>query len=298
VEVAPGIHRIESPLGTRRLALWLVSGTDGTLLLDTGIAGTITEHLVPALAALRIEPARIVEVLITHADVDHYGGNAEIRERAPGAMVRAHRLDRPLIESWDLISAERYGWYRRHGLDYDDDTWKWLEAAAGPDTALDGELEPGEVIDLGGIRLEVLHLPGHSLGHLGVYDPASRTAIVSDAVMGRGFDTMAGARAGPPPYVDLGAYRATISRIRELGPVRLGTAHFPLFEGEQVGRFLDLSERLTADLDAALTYELEAGRVSVAALLDPVAAALGGYPEMQVELARSIGAHLEARATG
>jgi glyoxylase-like metal-dependent hydrolase (beta-lactamase superfamily II) len=295
MEVVPGIHRVESPLGTRRLALWLVSGTDGTLLLDTGIAGTVTDHLVPALGRLGIEPTRIVEVLISHADVDHYGGNAEIRERVPDAAIRSHRLDRPLIESWDVIAAERYGWYRRHGLDYGEDTWKWLEAAAGPDTALDGELEPGATIDLGGMQLEVLHLPGHSLGHLGIYDATTGTAVVSDAVMGHGFDTMAGARAGPPPYVDLDAYRATISRLRDLAPARLGTAHFPLLEGDGVTRFLDLSERFTLDLEAALTRELEVGRDSVASLLDPVAAALGGFPEMELELARSIGAHLDTR---
>ncbi len=289
VEVVPGVHRIDSRLGTRRLAQWLVSGDEGTLLLDTGIAGTVTDHVAPALRELAISPGRITEVLITHADVDHYGGNAEIRALCPGARLRAHALDRPLIESWERIAEQRYGWYRAHGLDYDQDTWRWLEDAAGPDTPLDGELEAGERIDLGGIELEVLHLPGHSLGHLGVHEPATRTAIVSDAVMGHGFDAADGGRAGPPPYVDLTAYRATIARLRELAPERLGTAHFPLFEGELVGRFLDSSERFTEDLERAL----ERAEGGVAELLGPVAAELGGYPEMEVELARSIGAHLE-----
>ncbi len=294
-EVVPGIHRIDSRMGSRRLAQWLVSGSQGTLLLDTGIAGTVTEHVVPALAELAIEPERIAEVVISHADVDHYGGNAEVRALAPDARLRAHPLDRPLVESWELIARRRYGWYRHHGLDYDESTWRWLEDAAGADTELDGELEPGEWIDLGGVGVEVLHLPGHSLGHVGLYEPATNTAIISDAAMGRGFDNADGGRAGPPPYVDLVAYRATIARLRELSPARLGTAHFPLFEGEEVVRFLDLSERFTDQLERALERALGSGAGSVADLLGPIAAEVGGYPEIEVELARSIGAHLEAR---
>jgi glyoxylase-like metal-dependent hydrolase (beta-lactamase superfamily II) len=294
VEIAPGIHRIDSRLGTRRLAQWLVSGSEGALLLDTGIAGTVTEHVAPALSELGVEPGRLAEVVISHADVDHYGGDAEIRALAPGARLRAHELDRALIESWELIARERYGWYRPHGLDYDEATWHWLAEAAGRDTVLDGELVTGERIDLGGIEVEVLHLPGHSLGHLGLFEAASGTAIVGDAVMGHGFDSAAGGRAGPPPYVDLAAYRSTIARVRELSPARLGTAHFPLFEGERVGAFLDLSESFTLDLERALERRLTTGDGTVAELLGPVAAELGGYPEMEVELARSIGAHLEA----
>jgi glyoxylase-like metal-dependent hydrolase (beta-lactamase superfamily II) len=296
-EVAPGIHRIESRLGSRRLAQWLVVGSEGSLLLDTGIAGTVTDQVAPALSdEVGIGAAEIVEVVLSHADVDHYGGDAEIRALAPDARLRAHALDRPLIESWQRIAGERYGWYRHHGLDYDPDTWAWLENAAGPDTPLDGELEPGERIDLGGVELEVLHLPGHSAGHVGLFDAASGTAIVSDAVMGRGFDTASGERAGPPPYVDLVAYRGTIELLRELSPARLGTAHFPPLEGEAVSEFLVQSRKLTDDLDAALDRELASGPRPISDLLPPAAAALGGYPEMEVELARSIGAHLDVRA--
>jgi glyoxylase-like metal-dependent hydrolase (beta-lactamase superfamily II) len=294
-EIVPGIFRIDSRLGTRRLAQWLVTGTEGALLLDTGIAGTVTAHVAPALAELAIEPERIAEVVISHADVDHYGGNAEIRALAPRARLRAHPLDRPLIESWKLIARKRYGWYRAHDLDYDGATWRWLEEAAGPDTPLDGELEPGASIDLGGIGLDVLHLPGHSLGHIGLHEPATRTAIVSDAVMGRGFESADGGPAGPPPYVELAAYRATIARLRELSPARLGTSHFQLFEGDEVEWFLRRSEQLTEDVERAVERSLAAGADSVAKLLEPVAAELGGYPEVEVELARSIGAHLEAR---
>ncbi len=288
--VIPRFHRIESRLGSRRLAQWLIEGDDGLLLLDTGVAGTVEDAIMPALSQLGLAPGQITEVVVSHADVDHYGGDAGIRRLAPGTRLSCHAADRAMIESWAVIARERYGWYRRYGLDYDAATWTWLEEAAGPDTPLDGELADGQRIDLGGVELEVLHLPGHSPGHLGLWEPVSRTAIVSDAVMGYGFDTVEGERAGPPPYTDLDAYRRSIERLLELAPDRLGTAHFPLLEGAAVERHLDLSRSFTFDLEREVE---RAGPADLAVMLQPVAAALGGYPEMEIELARSIGAHLE-----
>jgi len=292
--VAPNIYPIESRLGSRRLIQWLITGRDGALLLDTGVAGTVGEHIAPALERAGIAPESIVEVVVSHADVDHYGGNAEVRTLAPHARVRAHPHDRRLIETWDVIASERYGWYRQHGLDYPAASWRWLRDAAGPDTRLDGDLQPGERIDLGGISLETLHLPGHSLGHLGLYEPSSRTAIVADAVMGRGFETVDGDPAGPPIYVDLAGYRDTIALLRDLAPARLATAHFALLRDKEVEGFLDLSERFTDELESALDRTRADDEPSLPRLLARVATELGPYPEMEVELARSIGAHLEA----
>jgi glyoxylase-like metal-dependent hydrolase (beta-lactamase superfamily II) len=274
------------------MAMHLVVGGDGALLVDTGIAGSVAEFVAPKLTELGLPPDALAEVVLTHADVDHYGGDGEVRELAPGARLRAHPLDLPLIESWERIAGERYGWYRKHGLDYPEDTWHWLEEAAGPDTALDGTVVEGEAIALGGGELEVLELPGHSLGHLGLWIAGQRTAIVGDAVMGYGFHDLEGVRVAPPPYQDLEAYRATIARVRLLAPRRLLTTHFPVMEGEAVGAFLDLSRRFTDDLERVLG---DGGSVGEA--LARAAGALGGYPEMELELARSIGAHLEARGS-
>lgn len=292
--ITAGIDRIDSALGSRRLQQWVVRGEQGALLIDSGIAGTVTETIVPALEGLGIGVAGLSEVIVSHADVDHYGGDAELRALRPELPIRAHPLDRPLIESWERIAAERYGWYRPHGIDYPAETWAWLAEAAGADTALDGTVSDGERIELGGIAVEVVHLPGHSLGHIGLFEPASRTAIISDAVMGYGFDDRSGRRVAPPPYVDVDAYRATIDRVRDLGAARLGTAHFPLLEGDDVVAFLDLSSRFSDDLERAIDAS-GGGSTPMPELLPATAAALGGWPEMEVELARSIGAHLDAR---
>jgi glyoxylase-like metal-dependent hydrolase (beta-lactamase superfamily II) len=298
VSVAPRIYAVESLLGKRRLTQWLVVGTDGVLLCDSGVNGTVTAHIAPALAELGIDAGEVMHVVISHADVDHYGGNGEIRALAANASIRAHREDRPLIERWEAIARERYGWYRQHGIDYDEETWLWLERSAGPDTPIDGELSAGERIELGEVGVEVLALPGHSLGHVGLYEPSSRTAIIADAAMGYGFETVAGERVSPPPYVDLAAYRATLGRLLELAPARLTAAHFPVLEGPAVNQFLRLSQRFTEDMNRAIERAHAAGASTPAELLPHVASQLGGYPEAEIELSRSIGAHLAAPGSG
>ena len=293
-EVHPRIYRIPSVLGPRRFAQWLVAGDERLLLVDSGVDGTIEEHIVPALAELGRTPDEITDVVISHADVDHYGGNASLRRLAPGVRIVAHALDRPLIESWATAAGERYGWYRRHGLDYDAATWSWLENAAGPDTPIDGTVGPGDTLDLGAIEVEIVPLPGHSAGHVGIVHRESATAIVMDAVLERGLYTVDGLIVGPPPYGSVTDYRGTIARLQELAPSRLGTSHYAPIEGANaVNRFLATTAGFVDDLDAIVRGQLASEPRPLEHFWRAADAALGPFPEMAVELARSVGAHLD-----
>ena len=293
-EVQPRIYKIPSILGPRRFAQWLVVGDERLLLVDSGIDGTIADHVTPALAELGRSPADITDVVISHADVDHYGGDGELRRVAPNARICSSAADRPWIESWAVIGRERYGWYRGHGLDYDEGTWQWLENAAGPDTPLDGTVADGETLDLGGIEVEVVALPGHSPGHLGVVHHDSGTAIVMDAVLERGLYTTSDELISPPPYGSVADYRGTIERLRALGPSRLGTSHYGPTEGDAaVAAFLDATAWFVDDLDAVVTGELGVEPRPLEHYWRAADAAVGPFSEMAVELARSVGAHLD-----
>ena len=201
MEVAPGIHRIESVLGPRPFSQYLLSG-ERSLLVDTGVQDTPAEVILPFLGSDR---ARLRPQLPR--------GRRPLRrqrsnpERGSHAVFLAHELDVPWIESAEAILRERYGWYAPHGLAYPPDVLTWLAEAMGPDRPVDIRLRGGERIRLGPeLVVEVLHLPGHTAGHVGLWDPASRTAIVMDAVMGRGLLDMEGNVISPPPYFDVEGY--------------------------------------------------------------------------------------------
>jgi glyoxylase-like metal-dependent hydrolase (beta-lactamase superfamily II) len=215
------------------------------LLVDTGIATTPQDVILPWFEQHRLEIADLDYVLISHADVDHCGGNSAIREAAPNAVFMAGAQDVQWIENRSRMIAERYGWYAAHGesVDYDADTKAFLISALGPDVPIDRPLSGGERIELGpNLIVEVLALPGHSEGHIGLWEPTTQSAIVIDAVLGAGLLNMEGTVIHPPPYFGAADYERTIAKVKELNPARLLTAHYDVMEGEQVMAFLDRSQ--------------------------------------------------------
>jgi len=288
MEEAPGIHRIDSVLGPRPFSQYLLRD-ERSLLFDTGVKETPEEVILPFLDGLQPDL-----VLISHADVDHYGGNAAIREAAPRAIFLAHELDVPWIENTEQILRERYGWYAPYGLDYDPDVVIWLRAALGPDTPVDVHLRAGERIRLGPrLTVEVLHLPGHTAGHLGLWDPASRTAIVMDAVLGRGLLDLDKNVIHPPPYFEIEPYLGAARKLQALAPQRLLTAHYDVMEGAEVDRFLADTIAFVEDARRVTETALaEAGDLTLAELFALADPQLGPFTSMANELAGPLRAHL------
>ena len=295
-EVASGIYRIESILGPRPFAQYLLRD-ERSLLVDTGIVSTPDEVILPAFQELGLDPADLDYVLISHADVDHFGGNAAIRTAAPRAIVCAHVADCDWIGDRERILRERYGWYAAHGpdADYDADTKDWLRNAMGPDVSVDLHLVGGEVFRLGPrLTVEVLHLPGHSLGHIGLWDPASRSAIITDAALGAGLLNNEGEVIHPPPYMLLEEYEATVRQLQQLAPERLLTAHYAVMEGSQVDDFLGESLAFVARARSAIAEAIEASHeVTIAGLLMALNPVLGPFTSMANELGGPIRAHLQ-----
>jgi glyoxylase-like metal-dependent hydrolase (beta-lactamase superfamily II) len=294
-EVAPGIVRIESVLGPRPFAQYLLRG-ERTLLVDTGVTETPDDVILPAFRALGLDPAALDYVLISHADADHFGGNEGIRRAAPRAILCAHAADGVWIGDRERIVRERYGWYADHGpdADYDAAVKTWQQEAMGADVPVDLLLTGGERFRLGpALTVEVLHLPGHTAGHLGLWDPTSRTAIVTDAAMGSGLLDHAGTVVHPPPYFDVAAYEASAKKLRALAPARLLTAHYPVIEGAAVDAFLAdtvaFIDRVRQATRRALQEEREATLGGLLSRLNPE---LGPFTSMPNELCGPIRAHL------
>lgn len=296
MEVAQGIHRIESVLGPRPFSQYLLRG-ERSLLVDTGIVSTPAEVILPYFAEIGLDPADLDLILISHADVDHFGGTAAVRAAAPRALICGHGLDAGWIDSGERILRERYGWYAEHGpfVDYDEATKVWLREALGADVPVDLELQGGERIRLGpDLTTEVLHLPGHSPGHIGLWEPRSRTAIVTDAVLGAGLLDTEGAVIQPPPYFEVAAYEATIGQLQELRPERLLTAHYPVIEGADVADFLATSADFVARARRTVATHLDgAGELDLAGLYQLANPELGPFTAMPGELCGTLQAHLE-----
>lgn len=185
MEIFPGIHRSESDLGERFMCQYLLVGGESTVLVDTGLAGTPGEVIVPYLEGIGLGVEDLDEVIISHADVDHCGGNSALEEMNPALRFSRGEADRAFVESADRMMAEIYLWSEPYGFGPDEESRTWLRTELGGDSPVDTGLRGGETLRLGPQwRIEVLHLPGHTPGHLGIWDegrPSSSTRRSSAA---------------------------------------------------------------------------------------------------------------------
>lgn len=249
MEIRPGLHRIQAPLGERFVALYLLEGEDAALLVDTGIRESITDSLLPYLDEHAIPREKVRWALNTHCDFDHTGGNGALKAAIPGARILAHAGDRPLVEDLDRLVDERYGEFRdSDGFDDPAETTAYLRSVTDL-VPLDGVVSEGDELDLGGRSVTVLHVPGHSPGHIAVHDRINRALLIGDATLGRSVLFRDGRAAFPPTYRDVEPYLDSIRRLRHLGADLLLTAHYPVYEGEDVEAFLAESEDYVALID-------------------------------------------------
>jgi hydroxyacylglutathione hydrolase len=118
------------------------------------------------LAAIERSGATIDKILLTHGHIDHVGAAAQLRERLNLPIEGPHEADAPLLDRLDDIG-------RLYGVD-----------GLRPFRP-DRFLAEGETVDVGHLRFDLWHCPGHSPGSL-VY-VLRRLQVGEDGPRGMGF---------------------------------------------------------------------------------------------------------------
>lgn len=277
MQLRPGLHRIQAPLGERFIAMYLLVGSQHALLFDTGITQSVRNTLLPYLEEIGFDLTRLSWAISSHCDFDHTGGNAALLEAAPHVQLMAGALDVPLAENLEVLITERYGEFRdSDGFDDPPQTTAYIREVAAQ-APIARPLHGGEVFDLGDRAIRVLHTPGHSDGHLSLWDEANSALIIADSTLGTTVPTADGTPAFPPTYRDTDPYLATIDQFRGYDAELLLTAHYPVFEGAAVTAFLDESAEYTATLDAAIEGALEGEGQTTLEIIHRIADAVGSW---------------------
>jgi len=250
VELLEGIHRIDAEVGGRPLYLFLFIG-ERTVLLDAGCATTVEDSIVPQLAAVGLGPGDLDLLVITHSDFDHHGGAHALAEASPALTVACGVLDRELVCDPEAIVARRYDAFRAdHGIGYDKETTAWIREMCGLPQPVDALFAGNETIEIGrGFTLRVLHVPGHSPGHIALRDTRTGALFSGDSVQGSVYLGLDGAPRLCPTYTDVDPYLQTIDLIGALAPSELHGCHWPAARADEVSAFLQESRAYVEHVD-------------------------------------------------
>jgi glyoxylase-like metal-dependent hydrolase (beta-lactamase superfamily II) len=143
-------------------------------------------------------------------------------------------------------------------------------------------LRDGQAVDGGGVRLRVIHAPGHTPDHVVLHDPESGALFTGDAVLGRGTSVIS------PPEGDMVAYLRSLTAMRRLDPRIIYPGHGPAVWAARAK--IDEYIEHRAVRERQVLAALEAGPRTPAELVPGI---YEGYPEeVHGAAAGSVLAHL------
>ncbi|MCM3782285.1 MBL fold metallo-hydrolase [Neobacillus mesonae] len=148
---------------------FLLLGNKSAVLIDTGLGIDNIKRMTDQLTTLPIE------VITTHVHTDHIGSHGQFER------IFVHKGD----EDW-LINGIKGLTIEQIRRDISRDITIPTPETFNPDTYLPFQGEPsallndGDLFDLGNRRLTIYHTPGHSPGHISVFDETNGYLFTGD----------------------------------------------------------------------------------------------------------------------
>ncbi|MGD0549594.1 MAG: MBL fold metallo-hydrolase [Candidatus Bathyarchaeia archaeon] len=298
MELFKGVHQIGVRMArATNLFMYLFTGKN-PILVDTAVVGGPRDTLVPYLTEIGLSPTDLSLALITHCDPDHFGGNSELRALSPRTLLTVHDKDAEMASDPEMVMRLRLGEFRKdHDVFYSTETWNAVRAMMGSAVPIDVRLSGGEKLLVDDdLLLEVIHAPGHTRGHISIFDARDRAVFIGDAVLGRSVPDVDGKPALAPTYRYVDEYLSTIRTIRGLKPRYIYSTHFPPMEGSDAMRFLDDSEKFVGTLESEIQKMVRESRdpLPMKRMIREANARLKICPEhAELDLAFPIAGHLE-----
>ena len=181
--------------------LLLLNGPDPALV-DSGFVG----HAEQTATWVDARTGNLNLVVNTHWHADHVGANSRLQAAGAGIAASAPDADALARRDPGCCLAE------------------YLDQPVAPYT-VDAPLEDGQVLRLGEAAWQVVATPGHTPGHLCLWQPEERLLAVGDALSGYDVGWVNLALDGPDAAATA---LASLQRLADLRPRALLTAHGPM----------------------------------------------------------------------
>jgi glyoxylase-like metal-dependent hydrolase (beta-lactamase superfamily II) len=142
---------VSMPFDENTYVVWL-SGRDDAIVFDPGLEPELI------LDMLREQGLRVAAIVNTHGHADHIGGNAILKEAFPDAPIVIGANDAVMLTDTEANLSAPFG----------------FPVTSPP---ADRTVSEGDAVEVAGMTLDVLDVPGHSPGHV-VYVYRSAPALV------------------------------------------------------------------------------------------------------------------------
>lgn len=214
-----GIFNITAP--PMRYQQYLVLGSERAMLIDSGFGLDSLKKTVDVLTELPI-------VLVnTHGHPDHGGGNAEF------GRPYLHPDDNELYAykcSYEVRLEEAMRWEVEN-----------IEERLQPTPAEPVPMEDGQVFDLGGRTLRVIHTPGHSRGSVCIFDEQTGTLFSGDNLNGKSTALVESCATTVSEYL------ASMEKLTRFPVERICTGHMPgVLTPDYIGKKIACAKRILA----------------------------------------------------
>jgi glyoxylase-like metal-dependent hydrolase (beta-lactamase superfamily II) len=147
-------------LGEFQSNAYVVRATESALDVLVVDAGLDSHELGDFLSKEGLTPRALV---LTHGHADHILGSGQLRRHYADIRVYVHKLDAPMLtDAGANLSL--------------------LTGAAFTVAPADVLLDDGDVVDVAGVKLEVLHTPGHTPGGICLYSADEGVVFVGDTL--------------------------------------------------------------------------------------------------------------------
>ena len=192
-ELVPDLYKVEVPIPNnplRALNAYVAKSKGRSLIIDTGVYHEEAERVWScALDKLGLALSK-TDIFCTHMHADHVGLVKKLI--TDSSKFYFNRIEAPTVNSarhWQELNTweEVYHFRRRHGfpepgLEQTLKAYPGVELAFGKDVEI-AILDEGDTLEVGDFRFRALETPGHSAGHMCLYEENNKLLVAGDHVL-------------------------------------------------------------------------------------------------------------------
>ena len=171
IQIASNLYRLPT-LGAFINSYAFINEDSSVTLVDCGLPGS-SKKLVADLARIGKHPKDVKNIILTHAHEDHVGGASEMILECDTKNVMMHQADSDLTQAGKTPPRVKSSFSGKVMSLMPDRGYKPF--------SITRKLNDREIIDSAG-GIQVIHTPGHTLGHISLLHLESQTLITGDSI--------------------------------------------------------------------------------------------------------------------